>query len=130
MKELLLTLMTFLSMAQTKKHNERLCKVLRRLQDINVTLNLEKCKFARNQVPFLGHVIDGDGIHADPEKVTFITNMAVLSNISELRRFLGMVNQLSKFSSELAEKSKTLRELLSTKNEWTWVRVRQLHLMK
>ena len=95
---------------------------------MNVTLNLEKCKFARNQVPFLGHVIDGDGIHADPEKVTFITNMAVLSNISELRRFLGMVNLLSKFSSELAEKSKTLRELLSTKNEWTWVRVRQLHL--
>ena len=31
-----------------------------------------------------------------------------------------MVNQLSKFSPELAEKSKPLRELLSTKNEWTW----------
>ena len=46
--------------------------------------------------------------------------MAVPSNISELRRFLGMVNQLSKFSPKLAEKSKPLRELLSTKNEWTW----------
>ena len=31
-----------------------------------------------------------------------------------------MVNQLSKFSPELAEKSKPLREFLSTKNEWTW----------
>ena len=87
---------------------------------MNVTLNPEKCKFARNQVQFLGHIIDGDGIHADPEKVTAITDMAVPSNISELHRFLGMVNQLSKFSPELAEKSKPLRELLSTKNEWTW----------
>ena len=44
--------------------------------------------------------------------------MAIPSNISELHRCLGMVNQLSKFSPELAEKSKPLRELLSTKNEW------------
>ena len=88
-----------------KEHDERLRKVLRRLHDMNVTLNPEKCKFARNQVQFLGHIIDGDGIHADPEKVTATTDMAVPSNISELRRFLGMVNQLSKFSPELAEKS-------------------------
>ena len=87
---------------------------------MNVTLNPVKCKFARNQVPFLGHIIDGDGIHTDPETITAITDMAIPSYISELRRFLGMVNQLSKFSPELVEKSKPLRELLSTKNEWTW----------
>ena len=52
---------------------------------MNVTLNPEKCEFARNQVPFLGHIIDGDGIHADPEKVTAITDMAVPCNVSELR---------------------------------------------
>ena len=67
-----------------KEHNERLHKVLRRLQDMNVTLNPEKCKFSRNQVPFSGYIIDGDGIHADPEKVTAITDMAVPSNVSEL----------------------------------------------
>ena len=46
--------------------------------------------------------------------------MAVLSNVSELRQFLGIVNQLSKFSLKLAEKSKSLKELLSTKTEWKW----------
>ena len=102
------------------EHDERLHNVLRRLQDMNVALNPEKCKFARNQVPLLGHIIDGDGIHADPEKVTAITDMAVPSNVSELHRFLGMVNQFSKFSPELAEKSKPLKELLSTKDEWSW----------
>ena len=80
-----------------KEHDERLRKVLRRLQDMNVTLNPEKCKFATNQVPFLGHIIDGDGIHADPEKVRVITDKAVPSNISELRRFLGMVNNCLNF---------------------------------
>ena len=80
-----------------KEQDEILRKVLRRLQDLNVTLNPEKCKFARNQVPFLGHIIDGNGIRADLGKVTAITDMAVPSNISELRRFLGIVNQCLNF---------------------------------
>ena len=40
--------------------------------------------------------------------------------IPELCRFLGMVNQLGKFSSKLAELTKPLRDLLSTKNTWSW----------
>ena len=39
---------------------------------------------------------------------------------SELRRFLGMANQMGKFTPNLAEKSKPLRELLSTENDWVW----------
>ena len=41
-------------------------------------------------------------------------------NISELRRFLEMINQLSKFTPNLAENTKPLCDLLSTKNQWTW----------
>ena len=37
-----------------------------------------------------------------PEKTAAITKMPVPTNVSELRRFLGMVNQLGKFSSNLA----------------------------
>ena len=42
------------------------------------------------------------------------------ANVSELRRFLGMINQLSKFSPCLAEKTKPLRDLLSSMNQWVW----------
>lgn len=34
--------------------------------------------------------------------------------------FLGMVNQLSKFSDHLADKTKSIRELLLKGNQWTW----------
>ena len=33
---------------------------------------------------------------------------------------MGMINQLGKFSSNLAEFTQPLRELLSKKNEWMW----------
>ena len=38
--------------------------------------------------------------------------MATPQNTSDIRRFLGMVNQLAKFSQAVAEKSKPLCELL------------------
>ena len=38
--------------------------------------------------------------------------------MTEVRRFLGIINQLSKFSLHLAERSKPIRDLLSTKNHW------------
>lgn len=60
------------------------------------------------------------GIRPDPGKVDAIVRMQEPTNITELRRFLGMVNQLSKFSAQLAEKTKPLWELLSTRNHWVW----------
>ena len=33
---------------------------------------------------------------------------------------MGMINQMSKFSPNITEISKPLRELLSSKNKWTW----------
>jgi len=42
------------------------------------------------------------------------------NNVSELIRFLGMANQLGKFSPHLAKISQPMRELLSTRQSWTW----------
>ena len=82
----------------------------------NVTLNWDKCRFKATSVNFLGHVIDSQGIHPDPAKTTAIAEMKPPTNITELRRFLGMANQMGKFSSSLADFSLPLRELLSPKN--------------
>ena len=41
-------------------------------------------------------------------------------NVGDVRRFLGMVNQLGKFSPNLAEKTKPLQELLKKDNAWLW----------
>ena len=46
--------------------------------------------------------------------------MDTLKSVTELHRFLGMVNQLGKFSPNIAELSHPLRELLSVKQAWLW----------
>ena len=64
--------------------------------------------------------ISGSGVHSDPEKIDAIRQLEAPTNISEVRRFLGMVNQLGKFIPNLAEKTKPLRDLLAKKNSWDW----------
>ena len=49
------------------EHDKRLNQVMERLKKAGVTLNREKCKFAINEVNFLGHVITSNSIKPDPE---------------------------------------------------------------
>ena len=94
--------------------------VMERIKAANVTLNPKKCEFSKPQVKFLGHLIDVNGIQADPEKTAAISSMKPPRNITELHRFLGMANQLGKFSPHPAEYSQPLRELLHSKRVWVW----------
>jgi hypothetical protein len=111
----------FLIHGKTKQeHDARLIAALTRLSRSGLTLNREKCEFGKTLVRFLGQLVDGSGARPDPDKVQAIQEMEPPTNISEVRRFLGMINQLSKFCAGLAEKTKPLRDLLSTKNVWLW----------
>lgn len=103
-----------------KEHDSRLTAALQRVRDAGVTLNRDKCEFSKSRLTFLGHIVDKDGISADPEKTSAIRDMATPTNITELRRFMGMANQLGKFSPNIATLSQPLRELLSSKRAWHW----------
>ena len=73
-----------------KEHDSRLHAVLKKLEAAGVTLNKEKCQFSCNKIVFLGHVIDANGISPDPAKTEAIQKMKALTNVSELRRLMGI----------------------------------------
>ena len=100
-----------------QEHDARLEQVLQQIQAAGATLNQEKCQFRKSSIKFLGHLVDATGIRSDPDKTSAIANMPTPKNISDLRRFMGMINQLGKFSSNLAELTQPLCELISKKNE-------------
>lgn len=102
------------------EHDARVHAVLLKAQETGITLNTAKCEFSKTTVKFLGYVLSPEGVRPDPEKTRAVREMDPPQNISELRSFLGMVNQLGKFVPNLAEKDKALRDLLSKKNQWYW----------
>ena len=103
-----------------EEHDTHLRRVLERLQNAGMTLNTNKCCFAQTSLRFLGHVIDSTGIRPDPAKLKAIKEVQTPTNVGEVRRYLGMINHLSKFAPNLAEVTKPLRELLIKGNLWVW----------
>ena len=103
-----------------EQHDKRLKAALSQISKAGLTLSKEKCVFGVTKISFLGQSVDSDGIKPDPRKLEAIHAIKSPSNVSELRRFLGMINQLSKFSPHLADKTQPLRLLLSSKNHWSW----------
>lgn len=102
-----------------KEHDERLEAVLKKLEEVGVTLN-DKSEFATESVKFLGQLITPEGIHIDKTKVEAITKFPRPENVSDLRRLLGMVNHVGKFTQNLAETTQPLRDLLKKDTEWHW----------
>ena len=106
----------------TNDEHDRRLTVLTRLETAGVTLNKDKCSFGQESLKFLGHVIDKEGIRPDPDKTAAIWDMPAPHNVSDHRRFMGMVTQLGKFTPNLAQLSQPLHDLLSTcsKSSWNW----------
>ena len=75
---------------------------------VAITSNEEKWEILQNQVKFLGQIVDSNGIHPDPGKVMAVKQMKAPTNITELCHFLGMVNQLAKFTPQFSEATKPL----------------------
>ena len=104
----------------SEEHDRRLRAVLKRIERAGITLNLQKCEFHCSRMAFVGHIIDYSGIHSDPGKVSAISEMEACKGTADVRRFLGMINQLNKFSPKLASLSEPLRTLLKKDSAWTW----------
>ena len=90
------------------QYDTRLQAVPERLSTAGVTLNSSKCEFSKNQLIFLSHVITQSVVSADPSKTEAINQMKIPKSVSELRRFLGIINQLGKFPPRIAHFSQPL----------------------
>ena len=51
------------------QHDARVRAVLLCLQRAGLTLNIQKCEFLQGRLKFLGHIVDAQGVHADPRAI-------------------------------------------------------------
>ena len=75
-----------------EQHDSRLMAVLKRCEEINLTLNKEKCLFGVLEVSYIGHILNASGVQPDPAKVRAITNMLPPYDRKGVERLLGTIN--------------------------------------
>lgn len=74
------------------EHLKHLETVFTRLCDNGITINSDKCEFARQELDFLGYHITSQGMKPTMEKTQAISEYPKPKTVKELRRFLGMIN--------------------------------------
>ncbi|GKC21092.1 putative reverse transcriptase domain-containing protein, partial [Tanacetum coccineum] len=67
-----------------EEHGKHLKIILELLKKEILYAKFSKCDFWLNSVPFLGHVIDRNGVHVDPAKIEAIRNWAAPTTPTEL----------------------------------------------
>nr|GFC01692.1 putative reverse transcriptase domain-containing protein [Tanacetum cinerariifolium] len=72
-----------------KEHEGQLKLILKLLKEEELYAKFSKCEFWLSNVQFLGHVIDSEGIHVDPEKIEAIKYWESPKTPTEIRQFLG-----------------------------------------
>ena len=92
-------------------HNERLHKVLKRLEECHLTLNEEKCQFSMNKLVFMGILLTDKGIGPTEERVRALMQAREPENVAEVRSFLGLANFSCRFIPQFATLSESLRQL-------------------
>ncbi|GJR54210.1 putative reverse transcriptase domain-containing protein [Tanacetum coccineum] len=80
-----------------EEHVEYLRLVLGLLKKEKLYAKFSKCEFWLREVQFLGHVINGNGIHVDPSKIEVVKNWKAPRTPTEDRSFLGLARYYRMF---------------------------------
>ncbi len=96
-------------------HRQHVKQVLQKLRQFHLYLKLEKCKFHRPTVQFLGYVISQEGIQMDQGKVKAVREWSTPQSVKELQRFLGFTNFYRRFIKDFSLLTAPLTNLLCRK---------------
>ncbi|GKE62264.1 putative reverse transcriptase domain-containing protein [Tanacetum coccineum] len=80
-----------------EEHEVHLKTILDLLKKEKLYAKFSKCEFWLQEVQFLGHVVNRDGIHVDPSKVEYVKNWKTLESSTEIRSFLGLAGYYQRF---------------------------------
>ncbi|GBM57954.1 Retrovirus-related Pol polyprotein from transposon 17.6 [Araneus ventricosus] len=96
-------------------HLLHLDTILSKLEELQFTVNLQKCSFARPEIKYLGHIV-GSGKHqTDPDKIRAIAIMPAPTTKKQLRSVLGLCNYYRDYIPHYAEIALPLTELTKKK---------------
>ncbi|GKB49757.1 reverse transcriptase domain-containing protein, partial [Tanacetum coccineum] len=98
--------------ATREEHEVHLGLVLELLKKEKLYAKFSKCEFWLREVQFIGHVINGDGIHVDPSKIKAVKNWEAPRTPSEVHSFLGLAGYYRRFIEKFSKIAKPLTDKL------------------
>jgi len=93
-------------------HDEIMVEVIRRLEENNLYVKPEKCKWKVWEVGFLGVVIELKGVKMEREKVQRVLEWLTPKCIKDVQKFLGLANYYCRFIERFASIARPLHDMV------------------
>ncbi|GJU39218.1 putative reverse transcriptase domain-containing protein [Tanacetum coccineum] len=103
-----------------EEHEVHLKTILDLLEKEKLYAKFSKCEFWLQEVQFLGHVVNRDGIHVDPSKVESVKNWMTPESPTEIRSFLGLAGYYRRFIENFSKIAKPLTLLTQKNKAYVW----------
>ena len=108
-----------------EQHRIDVRNVLDLLARKGFTAKASKCRLHLDKIDLLGFSIDRHGVRPQAEKVRVITEMSAPTDITALRRFLGMIGYHRSMIPSYSDHSSVLTDLTRKGVPWIWERKHQ-----
>ena len=73
-------------------HDEIVAEIIKRLEENDLYVKLEKCKWKVRKIGFLGVVIGSEGIKIEEEKVKGVLDWPTPKCVKDVQKFLELAN--------------------------------------
>ena len=103
-----------------EEHGEHLRLVLGILREKQLYPKMDKCDLWLEEVRFLGHVINKDGVAVDPSKVEAVMKWERPINATEIRSFLGLAGCYRRFIKGFSQIAIPLTKLTRKGVPFVW----------
>ncbi len=91
---------------------QQLFLVFQKLTQAGLKAKLTKCEFLKSRIEFLGHLVDGDGVHTVHSKITAVQKSPTPKYLENMRSFLGLAGYYTAFVKNFASTASPLTRLL------------------
>ncbi|GJR29613.1 putative nucleotidyltransferase, ribonuclease H [Tanacetum coccineum] len=103
-----------------EEHEVHLKLILELLEKEKLFGKFSKCEFWLQEVHFLGHVVNSEGIHVDPSKIEAVKNWMPQKTPTEIRSFLGLAGYYRRFIANFLKIANPLTLLTQKNQKFKW----------
>ena len=101
-------------------HLMHLGQVLERVEQAGLKLKPAKCRFARQEVEYLGHLVTPQGLMTNDRLVFAVQDFPRPENVHDVRRFLGLASYYRRFIPHFSRIAQPLHALTCKEATFMW----------
>jgi hypothetical protein len=103
-----------------REHVEHVTKMLQRLRDADLQIDIDKCEFFVHEIKYLDLIVDRNDIRMNLEKVETILQWTISQNLKQVQKFLRFCNFYRRFIRNVAKIVKSLIKLIRKNVSFEW----------